>query len=227
MIGDLNGLLTSLRMPQTKEQKRAAYSKWYKSEKGQAFFKAWYEKNRERLKEKQKIRNQTPEGRVKRSNSFKKWRAANLESEKARWVGWYSKNKAKVRITRRAKRDAVKNAEYSRLYYDRMKDDPEFKRKNRAKAKIGKMKRRAIEMLVPIGSQKLIAAFVRKIRKTRALRCYYCRQETPGRTAHVDHVVPIARGGAHDVGNLCAACPKCNLSKSSKMPSDFAMLLPL
>ena len=42
--------------------------------------------------------------------------------------------------------------------------------------------------------------------------CRYC-----GRPAtHVDHVVPVARGGPTHESNLVAACERCNLEKGSR-----------
>jgi 5-methylcytosine-specific restriction endonuclease McrA len=39
--------------------------------------------------------------------------------------------------------------------------------------------------------------------------CLYCG--SPGGT--IDHVVPIARGGTHGIGNLVPCCLPCNMSK--------------
>jgi hypothetical protein len=41
-------------------------------------------------------------------------------------------------------------------------------------------------------------------------RCAYC-----GATGelHIEHVVPISRGGPHSLGNIVPACPDCNLKK--------------
>jgi len=33
---------------------------------------------------------------------------------------------------------------------------------------------------------------------------------------HVDHVVPIAKGGLNVAGNLQVLCPRCNLSKGAR-----------
>jgi 5-methylcytosine-specific restriction endonuclease McrA len=33
---------------------------------------------------------------------------------------------------------------------------------------------------------------------------------------HVDHVIPIVRGGRNEGGNLQLLCPRCNLSKGAK-----------
>lgn len=47
--------------------------------------------------------------------------------------------------------------------------------------------------------------------------CVYCKTALSAKTIQWDHVFPIARGGAHSVGNLAPACIKCNQSKSSKL----------
>jgi 5-methylcytosine-specific restriction endonuclease McrA len=39
--------------------------------------------------------------------------------------------------------------------------------------------------------------------------CFYCG----GQSNTIDHVVPIARGGGHSIGNLVGACKPCNSSK--------------
>jgi len=39
---------------------------------------------------------------------------------------------------------------------------------------------------------------------------------------HVDHRVPIARGGSNGPENLVIACPDCNRRKNAQMPHEFA-----
>lgn len=51
-------------------------------------------------------------------------------------------------------------------------------------------------------------------------RCYYCQQQL-GDTYHVDHVIPISRGGSNGPENIVIACPACNLSKANKMPHEW------
>ena len=41
---------------------------------------------------------------------------------------------------------------------------------------------------------------------------------------HVDHVMPIAKGGKHEPGNVQLLCGPCNLRKSSRHPITFAQL---
>ena len=47
--------------------------------------------------------------------------------------------------------------------------------------------------------------------------CFYCGAETE----HIDHIVPLARGGRHSIGNLTGACAPCNLSKGSKFITEW------
>lgn len=44
--------------------------------------------------------------------------------------------------------------------------------------------------------------------------CTYCgASQASGATLHVDHVVPVAKGGGNEIENLVAACADCNLGK--------------
>jgi 5-methylcytosine-specific restriction endonuclease McrA len=50
-----------------------------------------------------------------------------------------------------------------------------------------------------------------------AFNCTYCHAPAE----HVDHIVPLARGGAHVLGNLLPACADCNLEKGARDPYEF------
>ena len=59
------------------------------------------------------------------------------------------------------------------------------------------------------------------ILKTQGGKCAYCR--APLRTRfHVDHIIPLARGGANDRRNLQLTCRSCNQRKGALDPMDFA-----
>ena len=51
-------------------------------------------------------------------------------------------------------------------------------------------------------------------------RCVYCATRLDQRTATLDHVIPVARGGAHDIGNLVSACAPCNRLKGDLLPFE-------
>ena len=53
--------------------------------------------------------------------------------------------------------------------------------------------------------------------------CVYCH-ESLKRGYHVDHIMPIIRGGKHEPLNIQLLCPTCNLTKSARHPIDFAQM---
>lgn len=63
----------------------------------------------------------------------------------------------------------------------------------------------------------------KKVRKAVFLRdgekCMYC-QTTTG-PWHLDHVLPVSRGGDSTADNLVVACVPCNSSKSDKTPEEW------
>lgn len=51
--------------------------------------------------------------------------------------------------------------------------------------------------------------------------CAYCARAISWVEYHCDHVVPVARGGSSAPENLTAACIFCNLSKGTKLLSEW------
>lgn len=56
-------------------------------------------------------------------------------------------------------------------------------------------------------------------------RCAYCKRDLTDVVSHIDHIVPLAKGGTDDLSNLCAACPECNHAKGNKNLSEFLATL--
>lgn len=53
-------------------------------------------------------------------------------------------------------------------------------------------------------------------------RCACCGKSAGhGAPYHLDHIVPVSRGGTNERGNLQILCPLCNLQKHAKDPIDF------
>lgn len=48
--------------------------------------------------------------------------------------------------------------------------------------------------------------------------CIYCGSL---KNIQADHVVPLARGGTHSLGNLVPACKTCNLSKGARTITEW------
>lgn len=51
--------------------------------------------------------------------------------------------------------------------------------------------------------------------------CYWCGESCLNEY-HVDHYIPLSKGGDHSLENIVIACPRCNLRKSDKDPCQFA-----
>ena len=60
----------------------------------------------------------------------------------------------------------------------------------------------------------MFAVKTKDVRRILAMPCAHC-----GSTDEptLEHVVPIARGGRHSVGNLQCLCMPCNLTKHDKL----------
>lgn len=56
--------------------------------------------------------------------------------------------------------------------------------------------------------------------------CYLCGHELSG-DIHMDHVVPLSRGGAHSNANLRPTHATCNLRKGDKLLSELKWYPPL
>jgi 5-methylcytosine-specific restriction endonuclease McrA len=68
------------------------------------------------------------------------------------------------------------------------------------------------------------AADVAEILLMQGRKCAYCRARLKGKAYHVDHIIPLAKGGRNDRRNLQILCIQCNLSKSALDPLDFMRL---
>lgn len=92
--------------------------------------------------------------------------------------------------------------------------------KGKLSAKNAKHKRRA---LIKDGSvttealQELIAG---------SSQCFYCDCGITDDNRNIDHYIPLAKGGLHDINNLVIACCTCNQKKNAKMPGVFIASLP-
>jgi 5-methylcytosine-specific restriction endonuclease McrA len=57
-------------------------------------------------------------------------------------------------------------------------------------------------------------------------RCVYCARPLALDVATLDHVHPVAHGGAHTPGNLVTACARCNRLKGDMLPHEFFIRYP-
>lgn len=86
--------------------------------------------------------------------------------------------------------------------------------------------RRAFQKLTS-EDRKSAEAFYREVKRAPWITCFYCSKSVEGWISHVDHKVPLCRGGKHERRNLAAACGDCNLRKNRRTDQEFFEVLRL
>lgn len=136
--------------------------------------------------------------------------AQNRESESARLAAYYLKHREKVLARNAAYRSDHREQQlaYSAAYAAAHREQNAAKARNRrAQIKGNGGTHTAEDVQAQYDRQKG--------------RCYWCDIRV-GDDYHVDHVVPISKGGSNGPENLVVTCPPCNRSKNDKHPMDFA-----
>ena len=180
---------------------------------------------------------------------LKQWRTNNREESRRRDLKWKANNRERMKECGRAryalnpekyvektKRYYRKNSEYVRLkrkkYHYRIRNNPEYKaavalrgkkwrklnpERAAINAKVNKHRRRAKEASA-VGS--FSSSNVKTIYKLQRGKCACCKIGL-NKKYHVDHIVPLARGGTNYSNNLQLLCKPCNLTKSARDPIEF------
>lgn len=140
----------------------------------------------------------TEEGAKENRDRASAWYYDNLESARAKAKEWKKNNPV------RAKENAI-----------------DWRARNPEKVKINrhnvKARRRGAK-------GKYTQSNISEIFEQQNGKCAYWKvcQTKLGDDYHVDHVVPIAKGGSNWPSNLQLTCPDCNLRKCAKDPIDYA-----
>lgn len=139
------------------------------------------------------------------------WRKRNYERYQKQSRAWYEANKERAFQAARAwqernparKRESIrawqiKNVEKVRLY-----------------SRTNSHRRRAQQ------SGGMSSAEFSAWSERQPKACHWCGKKC-AKEFHVDHYVPLSKGGEHVESNLVIACPSCNLRKQARDPYEFA-----
>jgi 5-methylcytosine-specific restriction endonuclease McrA len=174
--------------------KRAVYNAAHKEEK-----KSYYEANKKETLAKQKIRY-----------------IENIDISKA----YYQANKDKMKIYRESKKETLKPyfAKYRAEHKEQRSAYASIYQKANPEGKIrSESKRRALK-LQSIGE--LSKGLSEKLFKLQLGKCPCCRLSL-GKNYHMDHIMPLTKGGTNTDDNIQLLRAVCNLQKSNKHPVDF------
>lgn len=119
-------------------------------------------------------------------------------------IAWHRRNRAHFNAYLRAWH--INNPERSKQIRDRAL------KKNWAKRKLAQHRRRTAE---GVFTQSDLLAIL----KDQQGRCYYC--DLPLQAKHIEHKMPVSRGGTNWPHNLCYACPSCNCRKGALTEEEF------
>ena len=98
------------------------------------------------------------------------------------------------------------------------KTPEEIKRNIRIRRKLYKYKmKKAGELTIQIVQQ----VYEDTIKKYGTLTCYLCELPIPFGKDHLEHKIPLSRGGTNDRENLDIACQKCNCKKHNKTEAEY------
>ena len=152
----------------------------------------------------------------KLSERTRRWAAANPDRKKSHTAKWRAANPEKWRQSNRKSKQANQQK-----YTDKQRADYAL---NPEKYRVVERRRRALakgsaETHTP---QDLVDIFA-----AQGGRCAYCRADLKRHKKHVDHIIPLARGGSNGRANLQYLCQPCNQSKSARDPVAFAQSIGL
>lgn len=145
-----------------------------------------------------------------------KWRAENAEKSKAYFKARYEQQKevgARATPEAKAKAAAYYAANRARL----LEQHSAYKKVNPHLVRNMARTRRA--KIAGTGGV-LSADIEQRLLGLQRGKCANCRKKL--KRHHVDHIVPIAKGGANVDCNAQLLCPTCNLKKHAKDPVAFA-----
>ncbi len=176
---------------------------------------------------------------AKRKESRKQYGREYYELHKEEAQAYYQQNRQNILIKK--KQEYKENTEHFRAIgrntYYATKDTLKYKErrlKNReqtneymrqwVKTPVGKRNaavcnQRRRSRKKSVGGE-FTATDIKDLYATQGGRCYYCSIDIEA-GYHIDHMLPISRGGTNGPENLALACAPCNLSKHTKTAEEF------
>lgn len=139
---------------------------------------------------------------------------ADPERRKAFYLEWQRKNRDKVRAYQSKWRseNPERVLEYSRTYVAN----------NREKVYAGNKRSELRRHLLMAEAEVIVRS---EIYERDNGRCHICGKQVSRDDFHVDHLVPLSRGGRHTRDNVALAHPTCNLRRGpGHLPAQLLLI---
>ena len=180
------------------------------------------------LKNKEKIKSRNEEYYKENKEYFKEKAKENYHNNRDRRLRvhkiWASNNKEYIREENKKWRIENKDYlyEYNKKYKEENREQINKRDRTRNKTEARKIsmlnkshKRRTIEKRGDVSNSEI------KKLLNESTKCYWCNKKLSNKK-HLDHYIPLSKGGEHTLTNLVVSCPTCNLQKNAKDPYQFA-----
>jgi len=170
--------------------------------------------------------------RESQKKSAAKWRQANIFRivEERKRIYWENPEKhLESDRARRAKLSLEQRKSYLETKRKWRKANPDLVKTTLARAKKAFKERHPLAERIRAHKRRLLIREnggtyteedVKRLLRMQRSRCAYCRKNLPN--YHVDHIIPLARGGMNDARNLQLLCAPCNLEKWCHDPIEFS-----
>lgn len=170
---------------------------------------------REGERERNTLRRSHPGARETAKVTTAQWRVQNPDRVKENNRAFYLKNREQQvrRVVLAQRANPEKARQRSKIFREKAGDAERDRCRLKSSARRAQMRFTAT---VPLTLKDLDAMLDGQDR-----RCYLCGCELKGRDFHLEHKIPLIRGGSHTPSNLAAACADCNLSKGKKTAEEF------
>lgn len=178
-------------------------------------------------RERDRLRRQawTPEQRRAALDRSAAWAKKNRDRTRAAGRRYFARNRAECIAARKAWGEAnpdrvaaINAASRARRRKSLSDRASAWAKANPDKARVIAQRKRARKRSA---AGEHTAADTQAIRAAQRDRCGYCRARLQG-AGHLDHIVPLARGGSNYSSNLQWLCQRCNLTKGTRDPIVFA-----
>lgn len=177
------------------EEKRKEYNaKW---------MKAWRAKNLEKARE---IARKAGKKRLVKNPNY--WKEVHKKrADKSKQYRIDNKEQIRIKAAQSRKLNKEKRAEQNRIW---RKANPEATRAIRSRRKAKKL----------LAGGNHTSLDIKDLLIKQKEKCIVCNTKLDN-SYHVDHIVPISKGGSNDKKNIQILCRFCNQSKSDKDPITF------